>query len=106
VARFLLADTERVRKGQVIATRRLTDHLLFFEEDTVDGDSSGESDPREALEAAVAGDDAKANLTLAWRLEKPDHKVELVELQQSVASTFSGYAQCVGAARRAGAARP
>jgi len=35
--RFLLADTERVRKGQIISARRVTDDLLFFEEDTADG---------------------------------------------------------------------
>jgi hypothetical protein len=37
--RFLLADTERVRKGQVISARRVTDDLLFFEEDTTDADA-------------------------------------------------------------------
>jgi hypothetical protein len=34
--RFLLADTEHVRKGQVISARRVTDDLLFFEEDARD----------------------------------------------------------------------
>jgi hypothetical protein len=35
--RFLLADTERVRKGQVITARRVTDDLLLFDRDITDG---------------------------------------------------------------------
>jgi len=55
------------------------------------------SEPRVELTNALAGDDAKAHLTLAWRLETPGYKVELVELEQTVASTFLGYARNLAA---------
>lgn len=36
--RFLLADTGRIRKGQIISARRVTDDLLLFEGEPDDGD--------------------------------------------------------------------
>src|ERR1700735_3683315 len=55
--------------------------------------TDGEIDPRAQLSAALGTDTAKAQLTLAWRLESKGYRVQLVEVEQSVSTIFLGYAQ-------------
>lgn len=55
------------------------------------------ADGRAALVAALGSTDAKAHLALAWRPNPPLYKVELVDIEESVSTTFLGYAQAVAA---------
>lgn len=59
--------------------------------------AAADADPRVELNAALQRAGAKAHLTLAWRLDGPGYKVELVELEETVSTTFLGYAQKVAA---------
>jgi hypothetical protein len=56
---------------------------------------SEDRDPRVELASALEDSDAAAHLTLAWRLAGPGYKVQLVELEQSVAATFLEYARSI-----------
>lgn len=54
-------------------------------------------DARERLQAAVTGEAAKAQLTLAWRRSAGDYRVELVELADGVAEQFLTQARSAAA---------
>jgi hypothetical protein len=53
--------------------------------------------PLAQLSAAVAGEQAKAHLVLAWRPKPPDYRAELVELEERVGQEFLKYARATAA---------